>query len=223
MLTDDEKYLFKPTLTIPDVLKFSRQNAADIIAVGFDVKKTFIFSDLEYMGGAFYQNVVKIARCITANQSKATFGFNDSDNIGKIHFTAIQAATSFSSSFPHIFGTDPKKSSQVQSLIPCAIDQDPYFRLTRDVAARLKYPKPALIHSQFFPALQGPGSKMSASIDTSAIFMNDTMNAMSVLPTLSHLLSSSILTHLQQEENQQIRLFRRANNRRRTARARRQP
>ena len=107
-----------------------------------------------------------------------------SDNIGKLHFAAIQAATSFSSSFPHIFGTDPKKNTQIQSLIPCAIDQDPYFRLTRDVAARLKYPKPALIHSQFFPALQGPGSKMSASIDISAIFMSDTMNAMYFPPFL---------------------------------------
>ncbi len=49
--------------------------------------------------------------------------------------------------------------------------------MTRDVAVRLKYPKPSLIHSIFLPALQGPGSKMSASIDTSAIFMNDTTNA----------------------------------------------
>lgn len=65
-------------------------------------------------------------------------------------------------------------------MIPCAIDQDPYFRITRDVAGRLKYQKPALIHAQFFPALGGPGSKMSASIDTSAIFMNDTPNAMYV-------------------------------------------
>ena len=61
-------------------------------------------------------------------------------------------------------------------MIPCAIDQDPYFRLTRDVAARLKYPKPALIHARFFPALQGPQTKMSASIDSSAIFMTDTPN-----------------------------------------------
>jgi tryptophanyl-tRNA synthetase len=59
-------------------------------------------------------------------------------------------------------------------LIPCAIDQDPYFRLCRDVAQRLKYQKPSLIHSQFFPALGGPGSKMSASINSSAIFMSDT-------------------------------------------------
>lgn len=77
MLTDDEKFLFKQNLTIPDVKKFTRENAADIIAVGFDVKKTFIFSDLDFMGGAFYENVVKISRCITANQSKAAFGFTD--------------------------------------------------------------------------------------------------------------------------------------------------
>ena len=49
--------------------------------------------------------------------------------------------------------------------------------MTRDVAVRLKYPKPALVHSIFLPALQGPGSKMSASVDTSAIFMSDTQNA----------------------------------------------
>jgi tryptophanyl-tRNA synthetase len=59
-------------------------------------------------------------------------------------------------------------------LIPCAIDQDPYFRVTRDVAARLNFAKPALIHARFLDALQGPGSKMSASVDTSAIFMYDT-------------------------------------------------
>ena len=94
------------------------------------------------------------------------------DNIGKIHFAAIQAAPSFSNSFPQIFGS----VSNVPCLIPCAIDQDPYFRLTRDVAAKLKYPKPALIHSKFFPALQGPQTKMSASDANSSIFMTDTPN-----------------------------------------------
>ncbi|KAH0550962.1 tryptophan--tRNA ligase [Trichoglossum hirsutum] len=174
MLTDDEKFLFKMNLSIEEVIGFSRQNAKDIIAVGFDPKKTFIFSDLEFMGGAFYKNVVRVSRCVTANQSKAIFGFDDSDNVGKIHFASIQAATSFASTFPHIFGPDQKLTAKIPSLIPCAIDQDPYFRMTRDVAARLKYQKPSLIHSIFLPALQGPGSKMSASIDTSAIFMKDT-------------------------------------------------
>lgn len=38
----------------------------------------------------------------------------------------------------------------------------------------MKCAKPALIHMRFLDALQGPGSKMSASDDTSAIFMSDT-------------------------------------------------
>jgi len=52
--------------------------------------------------------------------------------------------------------------------------QDPYFRLTRDAAPRLNYLKPALIHSKFFPALQGSNTKMSASNENSAIFVTDT-------------------------------------------------
>lgn len=56
------------------------------------------------------------------------------------------------------------------------IDQDPYFRLLRDNAHRMRYPspKPALIHSKFLTALQGAGGKMSSSNPNSAIFMSDT-------------------------------------------------
>ncbi|KAG6886026.1 tryptophan--tRNA ligase [Termitomyces sp. T159_Od127] len=154
-LTDDEKFLFKHELKVEQTKAFARQNARDIIAVGFDLKKTFIFSNYDYMGGAFYQNVSKISRQITYSQAKATFGFSESDNIGKIHFAAIQAAPSFSNSFPQIFG-------------------NPYFRLTRDVAQKLKYQKPTLLHAKFFPALQGPQTKMSASDPNSSIYMSDT-------------------------------------------------
>ncbi|KAF8078073.1 tryptophanyl-tRNA synthetase [Lyophyllum atratum] len=169
-LTDDEKFLFKHELKVEQTKAFARQNASDIIAVGFDFKKTFIFSDYDYMGGVFYQNVSKVSRQITYSQAKATFGFSDSDNIGKVHFASIQAAPSFSNSFPQIFGT----KTNIPCLIPCAIDQDPYFRLTRDVAQKLKYQKPTLLHSKFFPALQGPQTKMSASDPNSSIYMNDT-------------------------------------------------
>jgi len=117
----------------------------------------------------FYQNVVKIQKCVTYNQVKGIFGFDDSSPIGKIAFPAIQAAPSFNSSFPFIFGD----AKNVPCLIPCAIDQDPYFRMTRDVAHRMGYIKPALVHSSFFPALQGAMTKMSASDPNSSIFLTD--------------------------------------------------
>jgi len=170
-MTDDEKFLWK-NLELEECHRLAFENAKDIIACGFDISRTFIFSDLDYVG-SMYPNIVKIQKAVTYNQAKGIFGFEDKPdepvNIGKHAFPAVQAAPSFPSSFPHIFG----KSADVPCLIPCAIDQDPYFRMTRDVAPRLGFLKPALIHSKFFPALQGSTSKMSASDEASAIFCTD--------------------------------------------------
>lgn len=169
-LTDDEKYLWKD-LTLEQANHMAFENTKDIIACGFDIEKTFIFSDLDFISNspAFYRNMCRVQKLVTYNQVKGIFGFGDSDCIGKISFPAIQASPSFSSSFPEIFNG----RSDIPCLIPCAIDQDPYFRMTRDVAPRMNCLKPALIHSTFFPALQGAQTKMSASDPTSSIFVTD--------------------------------------------------
>lgn len=176
MLSDDEKFMHSQKIEIDDARKYTKANVMDIIAVGFDPKKTFIFSNLDFVGAAFYENICRLAKRITINSVRGTFGFTDSNNVGEFHFCATQSASAFATSFPHIFGTDRKKVASIPALIPCAIDQDPYFRQCREHAEKMKYKKPALIHSIFLPALQGPGSKMSASVDSSAIFMNDTPN-----------------------------------------------
>ncbi len=170
-VTDDEKYFHSKTeVSLEDSYRFGLENIKDIIACGFDARKTFIFSDLDYLGH-MYRNVVRLQRAITFNQCKNCFGFDlDTANIGKFAYPAIQAAPSFSSSFPHMFGT----RTDIPCLIPCGIDQDPYFRLTRVNAKKMGFLEPALIHSKFFPALTGAGSKMSASIPNSAVFLTDT-------------------------------------------------
>ncbi|CEO96949.1 tryptophan--tRNA ligase [Plasmodiophora brassicae] len=167
-LTDDEKFFFKDNLSLDEAHRLAYENAKDIIAVGFDITKTFIFSNLDYVGHMYY-NICQIQRCVTYRQFKGIFGSNDDYHCGKIAFPAVQAAPSFSSSFPHIFGG----KTDVPCLIPCAIDQDPYFRMTRDVAPRLAFIKPALIHSKFVPGLQGAQGKMSSSDPNSAIFVTD--------------------------------------------------
>ena len=47
-MTDDEKFLWKD-LQLEEAHRLAHENAKDIIACGFDPKKTFIFSDLDYM------------------------------------------------------------------------------------------------------------------------------------------------------------------------------
>ncbi|EAT86526.1 tryptophan--tRNA (Trp) ligase [Parastagonospora nodorum] len=186
MLTDDEKFLFKEKLKQEEVYEFARQNAKDIISVGFDVKKTFMYIDSEFFTSGhnrhFSLNTTEFEKLITNNQVRGAFGFHGSTNIGSNAFAAKQCVAAFASSYPFIWGEDgksykrSKKLSAIPCLIPCAIDQDPYFRLVRENCSRMELPspKPALIHSKFLTALQGAGGKMSASNPNSAIFMTDT-------------------------------------------------
>eukprot|EP00743_Colponemidia_sp_Colp-15_P016430 GILK01020050.1.p1 GENE.GILK01020050.1~~GILK01020050.1.p1 ORF type:complete len:315 (+),score=50.75 GILK01020050.1:83-1027(+) len=167
-MTDDEKFYFKD-LTIEQLEKMTIENIKDIIAMGFNKDKTFIFNNFNYVG-TMYKTIARIEKATTASQVRGCFGFKGEDNVGKWMFPAIQAAPSFSVCFPHLF-PNPKKN--VYCLIPQAIDQDPYFRLTRDIAPRLGFLKPALIHSKFFPGLSGSAGKMSSSVGA-AVFLTDT-------------------------------------------------
>ncbi|RYG67029.1 tryptophan--tRNA ligase [archaeon] len=144
------------------------ENARDIVACGFDLKKTFLFTDLDYIAH-MYPTILKIQKATTYNQARAIFGFSMSDNIGKSSFPAVQACPAFSQAFPVVL----RGLQNMPCLIPCAIDQDAYFRMTRDVAPRLGFVKPALIHCKFFPPLQGRGGKMSGSLANTAVYVTD--------------------------------------------------
>jgi len=180
-MTDDEKFLWKGEYdpekgdNLHVYQRYTIENAKDIIACGFDKKKTFIFSDCEYVGH-MYPNIVRVWKAITYNTAKGAFGFQGESNIGQSAFPAVQAVPSFPSSFSIPF----KGDQHLPCLIPCAIDQDPYFRVTRDIAHKLvpkDHPlkgKPSLIHCKFFPPLTGAEGKMAASDENSAIFLTDT-------------------------------------------------
>lgn len=165
-ITDDEKLLHR-SLSEEQIEFNMQENIKDIIACGFNPQKTFIFSDMAYIHH-MYRNILRIQQLVTNSQVKAIFGVTDSDNIGKTMFPAIQAAPCFSTSFLTVLGTQPR-----MCLVPCGIDQDPYFRMTRDVTTRLQQQKPALLHSKFLPSLQGFDAKMSGSIESGAIYLED--------------------------------------------------
>ncbi len=169
-MTDDEKYLFKEGLTREETRGFAMENALDLIALGFKPDNTKIIIDTQ-AAGTLYPLALDVAKRITFNTAKATFGFDGSSNIGEIFFTSMQSAPAFLPSALERQKTGSKDAS-VPVLIPCAIDQDPHFRMTRDVCDTLGYPKPALIHAKFLPSLKG-GDKMSASDPDSSIYTTD--------------------------------------------------
>ena len=145
-------------MSYEEIEENAKRNIKQIAAVGFDPDKTFIFRNREYMGN-MYDGIVKVARRINNSTAKSVFGFEGSTNIGMNFWPAIQCIPTF--------------FEKNRCLIPAAIDQDPYWRIQRDIAGTLGYEKTAAIHSKFIPALTGPEGKMSSSKPKTAIMLDD--------------------------------------------------
>jgi tryptophanyl-tRNA synthetase len=162
--TDDEKFMYKEDLTLEQANKYAYENALDVIALGFDARKTHFIIDSE-QAGVMYPLAIKIAKKITFSTVKAAFGFTEDMNIGSIFYTAMQATPAV---LPSVL-----KGKNIPCLIPLGIDQDPHFRVARDVYQKLGFCKPALIHGKMMPGLK-EGGKMSASDPNTTIYTSDT-------------------------------------------------
>jgi len=161
-ISDDEKFYVKENLTYDKSIEYSVDNILDLIALGFKVKRTIIFEDFIYT--KIYRNAARIAKRINYSTAKAAFGLKNESNIGWSFYPAMQAA--------HILFPQFNEGKHL-SVVPIGIDQDPFIRLTRDVAAHkdFDFEKPSAIHAKFIPSLQGD-PKMSSSKEGS-IFLSD--------------------------------------------------
>jgi len=161
-IPDEEKFLFKNNLTLNDTEKWTYENELDIIALGFNPNKTHFIIDTKH-ANLLYREAIKVAKKINFSTVKAAFGFTDEQNIGAIFYTAMQAVPAF---LPSVL-----KNKNIPCLIPLGFDQDPHFRVARDVYPKLGYYKPSLIHCRFLPPLNAEG-KMSSS-EGQAIYTTD--------------------------------------------------
>ena len=161
---NEEKVLFKKDLNFEITNKFMYDNMLDIVALGFDPKKTHFIIDTDH-ADLMYKEACNVAKKITFSMIKSSFGLNDSSNLGQIFYTSMQAVPAF---LPSVI-----KNKNIPCLIPHAVDQDVHFRLTRDILPKLGYYKPASIQCLFLPPLTGSEGKMSSSKETEAILTTD--------------------------------------------------
>lgn len=178
-IADDEKYYFKENLSYEQICKFGYENCKDLAALGFDPARTFIFFNREQMREEVYQKVgADFKKAVSIKHIGAIFGLDENASIGQFEWPIQQIVPAFSQAFDHFKGSSkfncrfpadstPIKSTKEQKGIRClivyAIDQDPYFRLARELASKFGYQKPCSIMCRFLPALEGD-AKMSSSI-----------------------------------------------------------
>ena len=186
-MSDDEKFYFKGGNNLDHFTNLAYENAKDIISVGFDPDKTYIFSnrnELKRGNSGLIDNMINMSNYTTVNVVRSAFGLNklsiidDNDgkkikaepcSIGMMSWPIYQTIPAFSNSFEYIF-----KGKQAKVLVPMAVDQAPYFRLGRDYAEYSKMPKPSEFHSEFLVGLGGINSKMSTTEGIKPIFLTDT-------------------------------------------------
>jgi tryptophanyl-tRNA synthetase len=187
-LSDDEKYYFKGDKNLDEYTKMARENIKDIIAVGFDCSKTYIFTNRTELGrgnSGLVDNIIKMMNYSSVNTVRSIFGLNKIEeykdengnissstaatcSIGMMSWPVFQSVPAFSNSFKFIFG-----DVESMCLVIMAVDQAPYFRLCRDFAAHSKLLKPAEMHSEFLVGLSGIDSKMSTTEGILPIFLKD--------------------------------------------------
>ena len=163
-ISEDEKFFVKKGLSFKDAKSFAEDNLLDILALGFKQGRTFVIKDFSYP--PLYAQAAQVAKLLTYSEAKAVFGLKPETNLGWTFYPAVQAA--------HILLPQFQEGAH-RTLVPVGIDQDPFIRLTRDIATHssLNFIKPAAIHSRFLPSLKG-GAKMSSSDEeNSLIYLSD--------------------------------------------------
>lgn len=173
MMADLEKTFFKD-LDFETTYKLGFENARDIIAMGFDPEKTFIFSMKDFSTDLYYQQItMQMMKNTPVNEIKSIFGIKDDGNCGMLVWPFYQTVAAYSKAFATIFGVH---DTNIRCLVCYAIDQDCYFRLGRNRSMQMGFLKPASLMCKFLPALEGE-SKMSTSEangECKTIFLHDT-------------------------------------------------
>jgi tryptophanyl-tRNA synthetase len=89
-MTDDEKFLVDDANRLADMTQYGHENALDLIALGFKPESTFIIYDVQDVD-LLYDIALEVAKRINYSTARATFGFQDSTNLGWIFWPAVQA------------------------------------------------------------------------------------------------------------------------------------
>jgi len=158
-ISDDESYVTGKVKSQKEALANSLELAKELIAYGFDPKKTYFIIDQIYTN--IYNLAIKLSKKINISEIKATYGYKNEENVGLHFYPAVQAA--------HILFPQEKHGIK-NVLVPIGPDEDAHIRISRDVARKEGYNLPSILHIFFLPGTDG--EKMSKSRNN-AIFLRD--------------------------------------------------
>jgi tryptophanyl-tRNA synthetase len=158
MISDDEK-IFRDNIDELTMQNNVANTIKQLNKLGFNNLNTNIHINSNGIDKHSYSIIIKIMRILNVDLLNNIFGAKS--NIGELFYVAYQIMPCF---------IDKNK----QCIVVAGEDQDPFFRLARDIAHKLKCKPPIVLYTINFPGLDG-SNKMSTSVpETIPIFIEDT-------------------------------------------------
>lgn len=165
-LTSDESYVDGKVQNIKEAEKIAYEVIApQILAMGFDKKKTKILFHTQYSD--LYRISCYFGKYISFSQLESAFGIEGTSSSSTIFYRgAVQLSTIL---LPQLEELGGKKNV----LIPVSVDQHPYILLARDVAKKVGLIPPSEVVIPFLQSHKSPLVKMSSSKPDTCIFLTD--------------------------------------------------
>ena len=158
MIADDEKIL-RDNIN-PEIMKSNVSNTIEQLNfIGFNNSNTTFHINSIDIGTQEYLMIIKLMSMCTLDQLTHIFG--KKNNIGEYFYVFYQMVPCF-------------LSPDSQCIVVCGIDQDPFFRLARNLAKRLGYKPPIVLFTRNVPGLDGSEKMSTSNSSSNPIFLSDT-------------------------------------------------
>lgn len=158
MIADDEKIL-RDDIN-PEIMKSNVSNTiTQLNSIGFNNSNTTFHINSTDIGAQEYMMMIKLMSMCNLDQLTHIFG--KKNNIGEYFYLFYQMVPCF-------------LSPDFQCIVVCGVDQDPFFKLARNLAKRLGYKPPIVLFTRNVPGLDGSEKMSTSNPSTNPIFLSDT-------------------------------------------------
>lgn len=156
MIADDEK-MFRDHID-PDTMGRNVSNTlAQLEAIGFNSSNTRFRINSHGINTEEYSLLIRMLGTVSIGTLNSIFG--EKSSVGEYFYPLLQILPCF--------------SVGRQCVVVAGVDQDPFFRLARELARRFGYPPPIVFYTASVPGLDGSEKMSTSAPETIPIFLDD--------------------------------------------------
>jgi len=157
MIADDEK-MFRDGLSAAEMAENVSATLSQLERIGFTDANTQFRINSAGLSAAEYAVVIQMLGSISVHTLESIFGAKA--NLGEYFYPLLQIL--------------PCMSRDARCIVVAGADQDPFFRLARDIARKLGYPPPVVLYTRSVPGLDGSDKMSTSAPQTLPVYLSDT-------------------------------------------------